>query len=460
MSNKKLVDLLSLYLNDEFGITITSQNKIYIENFVKDNINTLEESINQTFMGFQIDSILNVEKVSNLLSCFDPEIINKLVNDITINETYFFRDQSQIDFVKKDLVRRINSNSDQKITIWSLGCSSGEEPYTLAILCDELGISEYVDIYAFDINTDVLKKAREGIYTNWSFRGMDTRYIDSYFTQIDKNSFKLSDKIIKKVSFKEFNLKKDLFNQEIMKGINKPDIIFCRNILMYFSENEIIKIANFLENILKINGYLITSAQETFVLKSTHFKKVFKDGVFIFYKRKSLVKYKSDYEENSQKEVLKLYNKEALNDYVQKNSQNKQKILKNIFSLIEKKDYFNSDILCDLLIENDPYDFINYLIKGKVLFLLNDLDSSENYLKKALFLNTYCVISHYEYSKILISTNRIDKAKKHLKKAFRILSKNIDLQIENNLFKLLKINKYKLLEEIECLLEEVSLENV
>jgi chemotaxis protein methyltransferase CheR len=440
MSNLKKICVknLATHVHKEFAIAITDKNKKYIEEYVRNNFENLYANGNS--------------------SDFKKIDLTSLINEMTINETYFFRDPAQIEFIKKDIVKRVNKK--HKVVVWSLGCSSGEEPYTVAILCDELGISDKVKIYGFDINTEVLEKAKNGVYSDWSFRGVENHYINNYFKKLESNSFKLNEKITEKVDFYNFNIKKDLFNLDFLKNIEKPDIVLCRNILMYFEEKEFISISNQVAQLLNPHGYVITSAQETYILKKAELTQKFSDGTFIFYKKDDLNKNTKKTKNNDElliKDEDGELNTEAIKEAFQ-NPENKQSLLKLLIKIIENKDYYDSIIFCDIAIKNEPHDFLNYLIKGKLLNTIGDIENSELNFKKALFLNMKCPISHYEYAKVLIKLNKDLKAKRHLDRAFKLLEKN---SITNDyVFELLKIEKNTLITSITTLSKNLEFTHV
>lgn len=429
---------LATHVHKEFAIAITDKNKKYIEDYVKDNFELL---------------------CPNEMGLIDLHTLNltELINEMTINETYFFRDIAQIDYIKKDIVSRINKNN--KVVVWSLGCSSGEEPYTIAILCDELGISNKVKIYGCDINTEVLEKARSGIYSDWSFRGVSEHYINNYFEKKEHNSFKLNDKVINNVDFYNFNIKKDLFDLNFLNNMEKPDIVLCRNILMYFEEKEFIGISNQIAHLLNSGGYVMTSAQETYIFKKANLTQKFSEGTFVFYKKEEHAKVKKT--KNESELLLKDENGELHTESIKEaflNPENKQKLLKLLINLIESKDFYDSIVFCDIAIKSESHEFIYYLIKGRLLSSVNDIENAELNFKKSLFLNAKCPVSHYEYAKVLAKMDKTLKARRHLDRAFKVLEKHSVLN--DYIFEILKIDKSSLIADVVSLSKNLELLNV
>jgi len=163
----------------------------------------------------------------------DPSEFDSLINDLTVNETYFFRDFPQLrNFAEDVLPIFVREKGDRKkIKIWSAACSTGEEPYTLSIILQEMldKPEEWeIQILASDINTEVLQSARIGLYENRAVRDVPPEYLEKYFTK--RNDKYLINRNVKKpVSFKRINL----MDENEMSNINGYDFIFCRNCLIF-----------------------------------------------------------------------------------------------------------------------------------------------------------------------------------------------------------------------------------
>lgn len=193
---------------------------------------------------------------------------------LTTSESYFFRDLGQFSLLRHCILpelieqkkRKINQESSSKpcLRIWSAGCSTGEEPYSLAILIKQL-IPDWetnwdILILGTDINLETLKKAKQGIYSAWSFRLGDAKIQERYF-QHSRNDWKLNEEICRMVKFQYGNLIKDSFpNHNI--NISDMDLIICRNVFVYFDTNSISKVLKKFYNTLKPGGYLLTGHAE------------------------------------------------------------------------------------------------------------------------------------------------------------------------------------------------------
>ena len=163
--------------------------------------------------------------------------MRSLLNEITIGETCFFRNQPQIDAVTKVILPKLVTQKSKlaykKIRMWSAGCSTGEEPYTLALLMSEQIAQKLrgwtFEIVATDLNDNSLVKCREGLYTDYSLRNTSAQLRDKFFTQ-QGDLFRVRDEIRAHIKFDRLNLQ-DQSKILFMKGF---DIIFCCNVLIYF----------------------------------------------------------------------------------------------------------------------------------------------------------------------------------------------------------------------------------
>ncbi|MFC1467639.1 CheR family methyltransferase [Verrucomicrobiota bacterium] len=153
--------------------------------------------------GTDIDTLLHTLNDEPL----SAHQIRVLSEHLTIGETYFFRERKSLNAFKNhilpEVMRRRTKAGIQRIKIWSAGCSTGEEAYTIAIILDELlsGSSAWhIDILATDLNPQSLKKAQSGIYTKWSFRGMPNPIRERYFSPLDNKAFAIDPRIKKMVT--------------------------------------------------------------------------------------------------------------------------------------------------------------------------------------------------------------------------------------------------------------------
>lgn len=191
-----------------------------------------------------------------------------LVDTATVGETYFFRDPLQFDVIRRRVLPALAARRgrDEPIRIWSAGCASGEEAYSLAILLDQEHLLERARILATDISPSALAKARKAEYGDWSLRGCDEAFVRRYFRRSGRRHV-LDERIRRSVSFEILNLALDIYPAAI-NGTREIDLILCRNVLIYLDEATIGEIATKFHAALSADGWLLTGASDPIL--STH----------------------------------------------------------------------------------------------------------------------------------------------------------------------------------------------
>jgi chemotaxis protein methyltransferase CheR len=205
---------------------------------------------------------------------YDPRAdaeFDQIYDLVTTNETYFFREPAQLDaFIEEIIPELAARRADRKIRIWSAGCASGEEPYTIAMLLSEHGwyARNSFEIFASDINQQVLAKARKGTYRENAFRATQPQYREKYFTREADGYWRINDEIRNKVSFGRLNL----YDQARVSLLGYLDLIFCRNVIIYFDESsKKVVISNFYGRLID-GGYLLLGHSESLISLSSQFK--------------------------------------------------------------------------------------------------------------------------------------------------------------------------------------------
>ena len=200
--------------------------------------------------------------------------MQQLINRLTINETYFFRDFPQLQGFAEDvllhMVKAKIKAGDKRIRLWSAGCSTGEEPYTLAIILLEMlpdPAQWTIEIMASDINTKVLDVARKGFYNNRSVKDVPLEYLERYFTQRFETHI-LNIQVRNMVTFKIINL----MEERAMKIQTNYDLIFCRNVLIYFDTDSRLSVLNHFYQSLRSDGYIYLGHSESVARITDSFK--------------------------------------------------------------------------------------------------------------------------------------------------------------------------------------------
>ncbi|MBF0465019.1 MAG: tetratricopeptide repeat protein [Nitrospirae bacterium] len=188
-----------------------------------------------------------------------------LYQKITTGESFFFRDKGQFSLLRNTILKELIEYNKEKRTLrlWSAGCSTGEEPYSLAIVINELIPDIHmwdITVIGTDINESALDKAAKGIFSDWSFRMVPKDVIATYFIR-RKGHYEIEPRIRRMVTFKQGNLIKDNY-PDIISGIYDMDLIICRNVFIYFQPENITIALNKLTKSLRDGGYLLTGHAE------------------------------------------------------------------------------------------------------------------------------------------------------------------------------------------------------
>jgi chemotaxis protein methyltransferase CheR len=214
------------------------------------------------------------------------EQIEILASHLTIGETYFLREKRSLEVLREDILPETISarrGDGRQLRIWSAGCSTGEEPFSVAILLDAMGTALRdwnISIIATDINPRALGRAAEGVYGGWSFRNPPPGFREKYFRKTGDGRFEILPQFRGMVSFSYLNLAEDVY-PSLMNNTNAMDVILCRNVLMYFTPELAKKVVERFHRSLVDGGCLIVSPCEASQELFAQFKAVnLPDAVF------------------------------------------------------------------------------------------------------------------------------------------------------------------------------------
>ena len=190
-----------------------------------------------------------------------PAILDDLVGEITVGETYFFREPRQFAVIRDEVLPALvfHRPRDYPLRIWSAGCATGEEPYTLAIMLRERGLADG-HVMATDLSRRALAEACRAVYTRWSLRGVPDQIVQTYFEQEGKR-FVLAPAIRDAVEFRYLNLAEDTY-PSLSTGIWGMDLVLCRNVLIYFDAETVARVACRLIDSLSDEGWLLLGASD------------------------------------------------------------------------------------------------------------------------------------------------------------------------------------------------------
>ena len=216
MGEKCMTDSYEVFKTDVFRLTKIDLNA-YKERQMKRRIDSLIAKHRFTTYHQYVDELKK-----------NKAMFDEFVNYLTINVSEFYRNPEQWVTLEKKILPELLSKSGT-LKIWSAACSTGDEPYSLVMLLSKFMPLNRIKIIATDIDMQVLDKARMGLYNVKSLKGLPDEFLKKYFTKINDTNYKISDEIKKCVEFKKHNLLEDTYPAQC-------DLIVCRNVLIYFTE--------------------------------------------------------------------------------------------------------------------------------------------------------------------------------------------------------------------------------
>ncbi len=191
--------------------------------------------------------------------------LNEVINIVTTNETYFYREEFQLRTFTEEIlpeikIRKEAAGEEKKLRIWSAGCSTGEEPYTIAmLLLDKLDFRDWqIEIIGTDISHRVLQVARKGVYGDTSFRSTEESVRKRFFTPVE-GKYRVNDNVRNLVSISHLNL----FDSSRVSLLGKMDAIFCRNVIIYFDLAAKKKVIESFYQRLRPEGFLLLGHSES-----------------------------------------------------------------------------------------------------------------------------------------------------------------------------------------------------
>jgi chemotaxis protein methyltransferase CheR len=200
--------------------------------------------------------------------------LDEIVDVVTTNETYFFREPQQLAAFREEILPHLAETRPRgrRLSVWSAGCSTGEEPYTIAIELLESGLFAGWDLAVFgsDISRRVLQVARRGVYGRASFRATDPARQRRWFTPVDGGKHQIIDEVRRLVRFGHVNLIDDLTSPIL----GEVDVVFCRNVLIYFDQSARRRTIDHLYKKLCPKGFLLLGHSESLLSLSTAFELV------------------------------------------------------------------------------------------------------------------------------------------------------------------------------------------
>lgn len=402
---------LSQYVEKKFGITLQDHQTNRVMNALDNAKKTLH---------------LNDEKLINGLRENNFSVLNAVISAVTVQESYFFRDQSLFNHLKESYLpqliqKKINKN-DYVIKIWSAGCARGEEIYTLSILLKELipfNNRWEVNLIGSDINQNAIDDAKKAEYTSASLRRFTEEQISLYFEKKD-GKFYLKADFKKNVNFTIHNLLDPYFID------SNFDIILCRNVFIYFSNKAVENVLNLFFQKLNIEGRLFLGPSDIICFTKHQFIQKMENGATFLIKNEPINKIVSLKKENEKAEskvyaleqskisqVMKEIRKEIPKNpghalHIIDHFVDEQKTTALLFqykaeALLALNDIDTADEYCELSLKANKNNHLALLLKGMIQFEKNNFSKASIFLKQAIAIKPDCIEANYYLAQISIA---------------------------------------------------------
>ncbi|MGV8120013.1 MAG: CheR family methyltransferase [Candidatus Xenobiia bacterium LiM19] len=439
------ISLISSYISRKSGLV-----------FREKNLSALKSSIEKRLVFFGFDDILQYYMYLKFSEEGQNEIKN-LYNLITVNETEFFRDRHRLraltekiipEILDKKISSTVINGTPPLISIWSAGCSSGEEPYSIAISLNEHRAQRFwynIELLATDINTDVLSITLESIYDKRRMKNVDDRIKKKYFNE-NNGGFQLTDNIRKIINFRYHNL----IDEPVPFSSQKLwDIIVCQNVIIYFDKTTIEKLLEQFYHSLVDGGYLILGFSESLYGIPNLFTTIYYEKIALHQKitkksvemppdkrrkpaKKSIPQTPQEVKEKkySYDEAAELFKNEDIDsaqEMVMKHLKEHQDDEQAHFLygkiLFEKGLYREAEFefkICLALNSSEP--LVHYFL-GLVYYRQDQPDDVIRFLKKALYLDKENALARLHLADAYAMINDIQNAKREYENTIKCLKK-------------------------------------
>ena len=347
--------------------------------------------------------------------------IDSLAAHLTIGETYFYRDPKAFEALAQKILPAIireRQGGAKRLRIWSAGCCTGEEPYSIAMALRSAipDIDDWqVTILATDINPKFLHKAAEGVYGQWSFRGVPEIVKQTSFHKLPDGHFEVLPAIRKMVTFGCLNLAEDVY-PSLATNTNAMDIIFCRNVLLYFSPGQLRKVVAALHRSLCDGGWLFVSAAESSQQAFAEFSPAEFEGTAVY--RKSPPRPREKTEVRASLPISSITPVRLRAVPPAPIPKTERPAIAMAHPAIEARRLANEGrlgealIVCDQAIKAEKVVASHYYLRGAILQEQDAMDEAITALRQALYLDHSFVVAHFALGNSMLRQGRNSDARR------------------------------------------------
>jgi len=368
-------------------------------------------------------------------------MIETLASHLTVGETYFFREPRSLEALEDRILPALlhaRHGAERRLRIWSAGCCTGEEPYSIAMLLERLIPDQRgwnITILATDINPKFLRKAAEGVYGEWSFRGAPAWLRERYFKKRRDGRFEIVPHLKRKVTFSYLNLADDAY-PSLANNTNAMDVIFCRNVLMYFTPDRVKETARNYYRALVDGGWLIVSPAETSNALFAPFAAVAFPGVVLYRKiaetehRAAVVQYPSpalvlpaEALTPPQPRVAETTHAAPIHDAPSK-PDDYAALSRNARECANQGQLTEAAAWCEKAIAADKLNPAHYYLLATIQQEQGRHEASAQSLQRALYLDPDFVLAHFALGNLRLSQGRRREAERQFDNALALLKQH------------------------------------
>lgn len=374
--------------------------------------------------------------------------IEILAGHLTIGETYFFREPRSFEVLSEVVLPKIVYDRRQHfkyLRLWSAACCTGEEAYSLSIVLDRLipDIADWnITILATDINPRFLRRAVEGVYSEWSFRGLDPAIRDAYFVRHTGNTFKVVPRLRNRITFAYLNLVEDTY-PSFANNTNAMDIILCRNVMMYFDRERAAQVVDRLHRSLVDDGWLLPSPVDGSPALFANFETRNFGGTIFYHRTEPLPPETATAQEGSEAEIAPLPGAAALSrreEAEEAFARGRYAEASAVFlqhlehrpddtaaMFLLARSYAGQGQLAEALtwcgkaVEGDRMAAANHYLLGVIQQECGDHDAAVKALRRALFLDPHLVLAHFALANLVAAQGQAAEARKHYRNTLALI---------------------------------------
>ena len=374
-----------------------------------------------------------------------PSEFDSLASDLTIGETHFYREAKVIEGLKNIIIPDLllQNRDSRQIRIWSAGCATGEETYTVSIILKRYfphaATGWDIQIIGTDMNRDFLARAREGIYSDWSFRETPSDIKRDCFTA-RAGKWQIRPEYRQGVSFQYHNLASHPF-PSLLHNLFSFDLILCRNVMIYFDRDLAWNLVRRFKQSLRCRGWMVVGHADHTLEMTKEFQVVSTSGVSLYRKSDGqdpecsesallfafavppIEVYQAEMQTQPVDPPAVLAEEKPICVPVLVNSDQNQIIADmNVFlRLINQGDFPSALVLCEKLMETNRLDPNVYFFHALIKEHSGDYDLAEESLRKSIYLDRHFVLGHYHLGLFLQNRGELVKARKSFETVIRLL---------------------------------------